>query len=312
MDDEQYKEFVEYFTTKSVPHSVVNISNWKQKTQNYLIGEPTIYGNLYYRKLIVENSREMLNEDCLNNIGNLKEGVDYKKKTDAKIKFQIVIKKSISEKLVQDAHLNSCHGGRNSMRYILKDVYLKKKESLINRYRVCADCDSLKAIPEELPFTPIFSHSPGERIQFDFTFFKSSTIFTVIDHFTKYAFGYFVKSRKTSTVIENLQESFKKLQKYGEVPINIIQSDNGAEFCSQKLKDFCLAVKINLIHGRVRHPQSQGCIERFHRSLKKNMKLFIMSGKTVEQSVVLSVKAYNTTFHHTVCFLILLNFYNYL
>lgn len=39
------------------------------------------------------------------------------------------------------------------------------------------------------------------------------------------------------------------------------------------MKDYLSAVKIKSIHGRVAHPQTQGKIERYHRSMKNVVKL---------------------------------------
>ena len=59
MDDEQYKEFVEYFTTKSVPHSVVNI---KLETKI-----PKLYNwrtNYFMATFIIESSLLKIPEKC--------------------------------------------------------------------------------------------------------------------------------------------------------------------------------------------------------------------------------------------------------
>ena len=41
---------------------------------------------------------------------------------------------------------------------------------------------------------------------------------------------------------------------------------------SSELKDYLSTVNIKSIHGRVMHPQTQGKIERYHRSLKNIVK----------------------------------------
>ena len=42
---------------------------------------------------------------------------------------------------------------------------------------------------------------------------------------------------------------------------------------SSELKDYLSTVNIKSIHGRVMHPQTQGKIERYHRSMKNILKL---------------------------------------
>ena len=50
-------------------------------------------------------------------------------------------------------------------------------------------------------------------------------------------------------------------------------SDNGACYIASELKTFLKNKKMKLIHGRPNHPQTQGKIERYHRSMKNVVKL---------------------------------------
>ena len=51
---------------------------------------------------------------------------------------------------------------------------------------------------------------------------------------------------------------------------SIIQSDQGKEF-KKVVKSLCHRMNIKLIYSRPRHPQSQGKVERCHRSLRAKM-----------------------------------------
>ena len=270
----------------------------------FVLGESTTFGCIYYRKLVIIDKREPILQSPPSDPSLWKEGVDFKINQIPSFKMKVVVKKSMAESLVMTSHKETCHGGRNAMRYYLKNYFIEKKEALINQFRICDDCDALKSLPEELPFTPIESNRPFERMQFDFTFFKGKSIFTLIDHFTKYAFAYVTPTRKTSLVIDLIDQSISKLKKKGNIDIKILQSDNGAEFCSESMKSYCEENSFALVHGRVRHPQSQGCIERFHRTLKSNLKLLISSERTFDQAIIQSVKSYNNTFHNTVFILL--------
>ena len=59
--------------------------------------------------------------------------------------------------------------------------------------------------------------------------------------------------------------------KNGQRPI--LLSDNGACYVSGELKNYLAAMNIKSIHGKVAHPQTQGKIERYHRSMKNVVKL---------------------------------------
>ena len=61
-----------------------------------------------------------------------------------------------------------------------------------------------------------------------------------------------------------------------------ILTDNGSEFINKKFKKFCKKNYITLIHGRARHPQTQGAIERYNRTivqLRIILKHFILNMK---------------------------------
>lgn len=50
-------------------------------------------------------------------------------------------------------------------------------------------------------------------------------------------------------------------------------SDNGSCYVATELKEYLNSKKITLVHGRPHHPQTQGKIERYHRSMKNVVKL---------------------------------------
>lgn len=50
-------------------------------------------------------------------------------------------------------------------------------------------------------------------------------------------------------------------------------SDNGACYIASELKDYLKAKGISQVHGKINHPQTQGKIERYHRSMKNVVKL---------------------------------------
>ncbi|KAF9761966.1 Transposon Tf2-11 polyprotein [Nosema granulosis] len=65
-----------------------------------------------------------------------------------------------------------------------------------------------------------------------------------------------------------------------------IQCDNGKEFSNSLIKEFCEKFKINLIHGRPRHPQSQGQVERFNQSLTRYLSTHLFESENKEKDVI--------------------------
>ena len=118
---------------------------------------------------------------------------------------------------------------------------------------------------------PMLSETFNSRAQMDLVDMQSCAdgefkwIMVYQDHFTK-----FVQLRplRSKTATELANSLFEIFSIFG-VPY-ILQSDNGREFRNSLIS----AVKMmwpdmNLVHGRARHPQSQGSVERSNADIKK-------------------------------------------
>ena len=79
-------------------------------------------------------------------------------------------------------------------------------------------------------------------------------ILHVRDHFSKFSWTYALTSKRASEVAENIVQLFCS---FG--PAKILQSDNGRKFMASVIEDMKkLWPDLVFIHGRPRHPQSQG------------------------------------------------------
>ena len=90
-------------------------------------------------------------------------------------------------------------------------------------------------------------------------------VLTVIDAFSRFLWLRPLES-KSSQVITSESESI--YIEHGSP--EIIQCDRGGEF-KKALKLLCDRMNIKLIYSRPRHPQSQGKVERCHRTLRSKM-----------------------------------------
>jgi len=77
---------------------------------------------------------------------------------------------------------------------------------------------------------------------------------------------------KAEDVRATIDHAVKKAR-LGKGQKPVLLSDNGSCYVSDELKSYLSAIKIRSIHGRVGHPQTQGKIERYHRSMKNVVKL---------------------------------------
>lgn len=107
----------------------------------------------------------------------------------------------------------------------------------------------------------------------DLTQLDSITIFneglkrylvTAIDLRTRFAFAYGY-STLSSLSAKDFMEKFRKVAPF---KIKRIQTDNGSEF-EKHFRDYVQADKITHYYNYPKHPQSNGCIERFNRTLQE-------------------------------------------
>ena len=94
--------------------------------------------------------------------------------------------------------------------------------------------------------------------------------FDIIDDRSRYCLGIFAKNN-TLGVTQNMEITFRQ---YG-LP-NAILSDNGGQFAGFKggftrFERWLMDLDVLPIHGRALHPQTQGKIERFHRTMKNEL-----------------------------------------
>jgi transposase InsO family protein len=117
-----------------------------------------------------------------------------------------------------------------------------------------------------------------EMWQTDFTYFKILGwgwyyLSTVLDDHSRYIVHWeLCKTMKT----EDVQRTITRALEAATLPKEFrpkLLSDNGACYIAAELKEFLKDKKMKSIHGKPNHPQTQGKIERYHRSMKNVVKL---------------------------------------
>lgn len=155
-----------------------------------------------------------------------------------------------------------------------------------------------------------FEH-PTERVnemwQTDFTQFKVIGwgwyyLCTILDDFSRYILAWRLSTTMAATDVQDTLQI--ALDKTGIQHIQVkhrprLLSDNGPAFISDALRDYLKPYDIDHLHGRPLHPQTQGKIERYHRSMKSVVKLntFFFPWE-LEQAVADFVVYYNTQRYH--------------
>ena len=94
---------------------------------------------------------------------------------------------------------------------------------------------------------------------------------TILDDHSRFSLQIAPRLSTENVVIPTFEQVFRT---YG-LP-DAILSDNGAQFAGFKhgytrFEKWLMDLDILPVHGRVRHPQTQGKIERFHRTMKNEL-----------------------------------------
>lgn len=92
-------------------------------------------------------------------------------------------------------------------------------------------------------------------------------IFTMVDSFTKFGWVYSAVNKNSDTFSNILQQHF-----YKEGTWTLFHSDNGGEFINNRVNIVLGRFNVTSTHGRPYHPQSQGQIERFNRTIKSRIR----------------------------------------
>jgi putative transposase len=101
-----------------------------------------------------------------------------------------------------------------------------------------------------------------------------------------------------SDVVEQAIENAKRLGHLQDGRMPQLLSDNGPGFTSRILNEYLHAHRINHIFGKPYHPQTQGKIERFHRSIKERVCLFVYcSPEELKQGIDKAIAKYARTPH---------------
>ncbi len=147
----------------------------------------------------------------------------------------------------------------------------------------------------------------NEMWQTDFTQFKVVDwgyyyLCTVLDDYSRYILSWRLATTMGSTDVEETLNV--AVAKTGVTHIKVahrprLLSDNGPAFVSNALAKYLSHYKMTHIRGAPYHPQTQGKIERYHRSMKSIVKLDIYySPSELELAIANFVLYYNNQRYH--------------
>jgi putative transposase len=141
--------------------------------------------------------------------------------------------------------------------------------------------------------------------QTDFTYFKIIGwgwyyLSTVLDDFSRYIVHWeLCANMKSDDVKRTIDRALKKAKLVTKQRPKLL-SDNGSCYIAKDLKDYLKEnVGMDQIHGRPGHPQTQGKIERYHKSMKNVVKLdYYYAPEELEKALEKFVHYYNNERYH--------------
>jgi hypothetical protein len=167
----------------------------------------------------------------------------------------------------------------------LDKIYYSIPESCLKQFlALCPICFSARIPMKKSKMNPlkfIFTPRVGHRAQIDLIGMESvskdgySYILRYVDHLSGFSHIALLRSKESREVGERLIEIISTC-----IMPEILQSDNGSEFlgdCIKTLQEFY--GNIHIVKGKVRHPQSQGKVEKGHGPFKENLQKWMKEHK---------------------------------
>ncbi|GFV98673.1 retrovirus-related Pol polyprotein from transposon 412 [Trichonephila clavipes] len=242
---------------------------------------------------------------------HLRNGVLYRKfeSEDGKtFRWQLVLPRSRIPEVLKELH-GSPTGGHFG---VMKTLHRVRERFFWGKVRAdveqwCKSCDACSArkgpkIRSRGKLHRYNVGAPFERIAFDIlgplprTASGNKYLLVVIDYFTKWPEVYPIPDQEAPTVAEAVVQHW--ILRYG-VPLQL-HSDQGRNFVSAVLKGVCELLGIDKTKTTPLHPQSDGMVERFNRTILNNLSLMVSKNQQDwDQKVPLFLLAYRSAVHET-------------
>ena len=222
---------------------------------------------------------------------------------------QLVAPRNFRTELCKQVHDTTilAHMGRRKTLHALQHFcyWFKMHKDVAFWVKTCDTCQRKKP-PVPAPRAPMQIYLPGEpgqRVAMDICSLDETTqgnkhVLVISDHFSKFTEAYALKDQTAESVAKILvNEWFVK-----KGPPEELHSDQGANFESKLVHEICKLYDIEKTRTSPYHPQGDGQVERFNRSLHKIINGLQDKSKEWDELLPLAISAYNSTIHETTKF----------
>ncbi|KAK7907779.1 hypothetical protein WMY93_016391 [Mugilogobius chulae] len=214
---------------------------------------------------------------------------------------QLILPKEHHETVFKELHKEMGHLGAERTLGLIRDRFYWPKMQKDVEHFVMHACECLKRKrpnrANRAPLTSITTTYPFELVSIDFLHLETCKhgyeyILVVMDHFTRFAQAYATKNKSAKTVVDKIFNHFAL--KFG-FPVRI-HHDMGREFENQLFAQLHKVCGLRGSHTTPYHPQGNGQVERFNRTLLSMLRTLTDSEKADwKESLAKVVHAYNCT-----------------
>ncbi|KAK4307308.1 hypothetical protein Pmani_020912 [Petrolisthes manimaculis] len=187
--------------------------------------------------------------------------------------------------VIKRAHVSTGHGGRDRMLKEVQKKYANVTTAALELFKsLCEECQKKRKRPmtKGVVVRPILSKDLTSRGQVDLIDMQAMAhrnfkwIMVYQDHFTKFCVLRPLTTKRATEVAMHLLDIFLL---FGAPAI--LQSDNGSEFTSHVITELkAVWPDLTIVHGKPRHPQSQGSVERANGDLKDMLIAWLADNNT--------------------------------